>query len=464
MGRLFWKILAGFWLALLLAVLGVGAGLLIREEARRTEESALAAGPRSSYVLRTVWTVARHGGEPALRSYFAAWPEREGEPPLVVSPAGTDLLGRPVPVDALRAARDWLDEREGQVLPGSDPRWRRVRSWRDETGADWLMFFPQSAARVPERPPAWRDLRLDEGPVLLALAALIASLLVSAVLARHFSRPIRRLQEAFKAASQGELSVRVSAEMRGRRDEIGVLGHEFDGMAQHLQQLVGSQSRLLHDVSHELRSPLARLQVAVGLARQRPEQLETALARIERESERLDALVGEVLTLSRLEAQTQQGDADYVDLVELLDSVVEDARFEAEGSGRTVVFTHEIDGELVIRARGELLHRAVDNLVRNALRHTPPESEVSLSLSCDVLAKVLKIVVADSGPGVSAPELERIFEPFHRGEGAGGGGYGLGLAIARRAIEAHGGSLKACNRSAGGLEVQIELPLRRPGV
>lgn len=466
MGRLFWKILAGFWLALLLAVLGVGAALLIREEARRSEETALAAGPRSTYVLRTAWVVARHGGESALRSYFATWSEREGEPPLVVNPAGEDLLGRAVPADALLAAREWLQERDAQSPSGSgsDPRWRRVREWRDAGDTAWLMFFPQSAARVPERPPAWLDFRFDEGPAWLALAALLASLVASALLARHFSRPIRTLQDAFQAASQGQLSVRVGADMQGRRDEIGELGREFDGMAQQLQQLVGSQSRLLHDVSHELRSPLARLQVAVGLARQNPAHVEAALTRIERESERLDALVGEVLTLSRLEAQAPQRADDYVDVVELLDSVAEDARFEAEGSGRQVVFIHQIEGELVIRARGELLHRAVDNLVRNALRHTPPESEVSLSLSCDEPAQRLKIVVADAGPGVAESELAMIFEPFHRGDGAGGGGYGLGLAIARRAIEAHGGSLQARNRSCGGLEVQIELPLRRPGV
>lgn len=462
MGRLFWKILAGFWLALLLAVLGVGAALLIREEARRSEETALATGPRSSYVLRTAWVVAQHGGEGALRSYFAAWPARDGEPPLVVSPAGVDLLGRPVPAEALNAARALLEE--GEAVRGGDGRWRRVRQWRDGAGTDWLMFFPQGAPRIAERPPVWLDFRLDEGPLLLALAALVASLLASALLARHFSRPIRTLQDAFKAASQGRLGVRVAAGMQGRRDEIGELGREFDGMAQQLQQLVGSQNRLLHDVSHELRSPLARLQVAVGLARQNPARVDIALGRIEREAQRLDTLVGEVLSLSRLEAQAPQCAEDYVDVVDLVDSVVEDARFEAEGSGRKIVFTHQVEGELVIRARGELLHRALDNLLRNALRHTPAESEVGLSLSCDARSQSLKIVVADAGPGVAESELAAIFEPFHRGEGAGGNGHGLGLAIARRAIEAHGGHLQARNRASGGLEVQIELPLHRPGV
>lgn len=450
MGRLFWKIFAGFWITLLLTVIGVTAAVLIREETRRSEESALATGPRSSYSLRSAWLVAQYGGGEALQKYYAQWPVREGEAPLVVDEKGHDRFGRPVPGDALEAARTLL------VSEGSLDRRRRVRRWRDADGHEWLMFFPQGASREPERPFWMPGL---EGPVLAALAALLASICVSALLARHFSRPIHRLQDALQAASRGRLDVRVAAGMAGRRDEIGELGREFDGMALKLQQLVGSQTRLLHDVSHELRSPLARLQVAVGLARQNPAALETALARIEREAERLDSLVGEVLTLSRLEAKTPQRADDYVDVVELLDSVVEDARFEAEGSGRTVHFTTSLEGEVVIRARGELLHRAFDNVVRNALRHTPPDTRVEVSLQRDAASPVLHIVVSDAGEGVPEADLDAIFEPFHRGEATASSGYGLGLAIARRALEAHGGSMWASNCSNGGLAVHFRLPL-----
>lgn len=450
MGRLFWKIFAGFWITLLLTVIGVTAAVMIREESRRSEESALATGPRSAYSLRSAWLVAQYGGGEALQKYVAQWPVREGEAPLVVDERGHDRFGRPVPADALEAARALLSD-EGQ----SDRR-RRVRRWRDAEGNDWLMFFPQGAQHEPVR-PFW-DPGL-EGPVVAALAALLASIFVSALLARHFSRPIHRLQEAFQAASRGQLEVRVAAGMAGRSDEIGELGREFDGMALKLQQLVGSQNRLLHDVSHELRSPLARLQVAVGLARQNPAAVDTALTRIECEAERLDSLVGEVLTLSRLEAQTSQRADDYVDVVELLDSVVEDARFEVEGSGRTVHFTTSLEGELVIRARGELLHRAFDNVVRNALRHTPPDTRVEVSLQREAADHALHIVVTDAGTGVPEQELDAIFEPFHRGESAASSGYGLGLAIARRAIEAHGGRMWASNCSQGGLAVHFRLPL-----
>lgn len=459
MGRLFWKIFAGFWLTLLLTVLVVTAALVIREEARRSEESVLAAGPRSSIALRMAWTTARHGGEAGLRSLLTNWPEYEGDPPLVVNAAGGEFLGREVPAEVLQIAREryaeWSQLRDSER--GGEWRKRSVRAWQDAAGEEWLMFFPQTAARAPERSASISIGRI-EAPALLALAALLASLAVSAVLARHFSQPIRKLQDAFLAASKGELGVRVAQVMGRRRDEIGELGREFDGMAQQLQQLVGSQQRLLHDVSHELRSPLARLQVAVGLARQKPAQAEAALARIEREAERLDMLVGEILTLARLEGQTPQRGEDYVDIVELLDSVVEDARFEAEGSERRVVFTTGVEGELVIRARGELLHRAVDNVLRNALRHSPPQSVVELNLSRDAASRALHITIADAGPGVPEAELAAIFEPFHRGETTSGSGYGLGLAIARRAVEAHGGRMWAHNRASGGLEVHIELP------
>ncbi|MEN3110698.1 ATP-binding protein [Uliginosibacterium paludis] len=455
MGRLFWKIFAGFWITLLLTVIGVSAALMIREEARRSEESAIATGPRSTYALRMAWTVASFGGGEALAKYVAQWPVREGEPPLVVDAGGNDRFGRAVPAEALEQARAAL-----AAETGNDRR-RKARRWKDDAGKEWLMFFPQGSTREPPRASPVPEFRL-EGPILAALAALLASVLVSALLARNFSRPIHRLQGAFQAASDGQLNVRVAQGMAGRRDELGQLGREFDGMVQKLQQLVGSQNRLMHDVSHELRSPLARLQVAVGLARQNPAQVETALSRIEREAERLDELVGEVLTLARLEGLMRQPAEDYVDLIELLDSVVEDARFEAEGSGRKVMFSTSHEGELVIRARGELLHRAFDNVVRNALRHTPVDSLVEVSLVHQARADSMHITVADAGPGVPENELESIFDPFHRGESAGGAGYGLGLAIARRAIEAHGGRMWAQNRQQGsGLEVHFRLPLEQ---
>ena len=230
-------------------------------------------------------------------------------------------------------------------------------------------------------------------------------------------------------------------------------------MATQLQNLMDSQRRLLHDVSHELRSPLARLQVSIGLARQQPERFNETLDRIEHEAGRLDKLVGEVLTLSRLESGVPQAMDEYLDILELLDAVVDDARFEANALHRRVAFHSDIDDSLVIQGHGELLYRAIENVVRNAVHHTPTDTQVTLSVSRE--ATQLRITVDDQGSGVPVEELETIFQAFQRSASGSQtrNGYGLGLAIARRAIESHGGQIRALNRPEQGLRVEIMLPI-----
>lgn len=295
-------------------------------------------------------------------------------------------------------------------------------------------------------------------PVEPMLAGLLVSLVVGAVLARYLSKPIRLLRSGFEAASRGDLDVRLAPSLEGHRDDLSDLGREFDQMAARLKGLMEGQRRLLHDVSHELRSPLARLQAAVGLARQQPEQLDTWLARIERESERMDRLVGELLTLSRLEAGARQGATEHFDLAELLAAVVEDARFEAETRHRHVSLWSE--SPCPVQGQPELLQRAIENVLRNAVRHTAESSEVLVELATLEEGRRLLLSILDRGPGVPEAELAGIFEPFRRGSGARQGeGHGLGLAIARRVIETHGGSIHAVNRPDGGLAVRMELPL-----
>ncbi len=249
--------------------------------------------------------------------------------------------------------------------------------------------------------------------------------------------------------------------MGRRRDEIADLGRDFDRMAQQLQILVGSQRRLLHDVSHELRSPLARLQAAIGLARQQPEKLDASLDRIERESGRLDELVGELLTLSRLEAGMSGAMDEEVDLVGLVAGIADDAQFEAEASGRHVRFCG--DGEFVVKARAELLHRALDNVIRNAVKYTRKGTEVEVEVERRTAPDCLIVTVADRGPGVPESDLQTVFEPFFRSDSSvATAGFGLGLAIARRAIEMHGGTIRVMNREGGGLCVAIVLPASIP--
>ncbi len=293
-------------------------------------------------------------------------------------------------------------------------------------------------------------------PILPLLAGLVASLLCAAGLAWYFSKPIRHLREAFDRVAEGDLDIRVGPGMNGRRDELADLGKDFDRMTARLQALISGQTRLLHDVSHEMRSPLARLQAAIGLARQQPGRLDDSLSRIEREGERMNRLVGELLTLSRIETGFL-GPLEAIDIGDLLAGIADDARFE--GSSKRLAIDYVPGRSAVVTANPELLHRAIENVVRNALRYSPEGGVISIQTRRDG-DSVFRISIADTGPGVTESALEAIFDPFFRIEGNGESGYGLGLAIARRVITAVNGKIEAKNRPEGGLQVDIVLPLQ----
>jgi two-component system OmpR family sensor kinase len=298
-------------------------------------------------------------------------------------------------------------------------------------------------------------------PIMPILVGAIASFIFAAILAWYFSKPIKQLRQAFGSAANGNLDVRVGESMGTRRDELVDLGNAFDVMAIRLGALLQSQTRLLHQVSHELRSPLARMQIAVGLARQQPDKLESSLTRIERESERMDVLVGELLALSRLESGVIKLDKERVNLNELLTSVLEDARFEGEAKKITIDYvpqTETSNSPLSILGQQDLLHRAIDNVVRNALKYSFSQSHVSIKTSVE--NTFINIEVKDQGEGVPENELEIIFQAFFRGSNTHHtDGHGVGLAIAKQIIEAHGGSIVASNIAHGGLNVVIKLPI-----
>lgn len=443
MGRLFWKILLAFWGTLIAAGILVGAGVALWSGLHE-DELRPATGPRAAAEINRAAAILARGGPEALRGWLQErrHGRRGGTPLWVVDRDGNDLLGRPLPPESLLRARSLA--RLGEV--GSDePAARYVAAG----GREFLLLVapPHVGRRGRDPLPPW----------LLIGAGLLASLAGSAVLARHFARPVGHLRTAFAAAAEGRLDERVQPRMGRRRDEIADLGQHFDTMAGRLQALLGAQRQLLHDVSHELRSPLARLQAAIGLARQDPARVEGALDRVEREAVRLDELVGEVLTLSRLEAGVGGASGGPVDLAELVAAVAADARFEAEAAGRGLQL-EVAPGEFQIEGRAELLHRAFENVIRNAVRHTAPGTVVEVALDREPGAGLL-VTVADRGPGVAPADLETIFEPFHRGSGSAvPTGFGLGLAIARRAIEGHGGRIEAHNREGGGLCMEIRLP------
>jgi two-component system sensor histidine kinase CpxA len=309
-----------------------------------------------------------------------------------------------------------------------------------------------------DRPP--RPIDLLEPAALwprLAVLALVVGA-VSFALARYLARPFGALRETTRRLGVGDLSARVGGRAVHRRDEIGALARDFDAMAERLEGLVSSQRRLLRDVSHELRSPLARLRVALELARDRAgAAADEPLDRIEHEAARLDELIGQLLLLERLEAGQTGAEAVAFDLGQLLGEVVDDASFEAAPLGREVL----VESGSSARSSGypSLIRSALDNVIRNAIRHTPQGSSVEVTLAAN--DRGVSVAVRDHGPGVPDEHLETLFEPFSRVADArerATGGAGLGLAITRRAVEIHGGSVVARNHPEGGLEVVIHLP------
>jgi two-component system sensor histidine kinase CpxA len=301
-------------------------------------------------------------------------------------------------------------------------------------------------------------------PIPGLIILIITSGLVCYFLSWFMTKPIVRLRAATQQLAAGDLTARSGAPARGRLDEVAGLMRDFDVMAERLETLMKAQSRLLNDISHELRSPLARLNVALGLARQRAGIESTEmLERIELEASRLNELIGRILTLARLEDGEQEIPQTPVPLDEIVLSVAEDAEFEAQAR-HCHVRAHIPEGEWGVRGNASLLHSAVENVVRNAIRYTQERTTVEIELASEEAGNGPEAVlrVSDAGPGVPEDALQKVFEPFYRLDDARGrqtGGVGLGLAITERAVRFHGGRVSAHNRIQGGLRVEIRLPL-----
>lgn len=364
------------------------------------------------------------------------------------------------------AIKDWARASESSEFmaeggpPG--PRWREgpMDGRPMPPRRDAAPLGPGAGPRPPHLPPHHRP---PPGVILLPwppmVATLFASLIFAGLLAWYVAKPIRHLRRAFAAAAAGNLDMRLEPVLGRRRDELSDLGRDFDHMAERLRELMTGQQRLLHQVSHELRSPLARLQAAIGLGRQAPEKLDAMLERIEREAARMDQLVGELLTLSRLESGLAKPGCEEVDVGALLADIVEDACFESAAGAPAIKF--EDREKTFVAGNPELLHRAFENVVRNAIRYSPPGGRVSVQLSFEEAGSRVHVSVCDQGPGVSDGDLNAIFRPFYRADDSTSGhGHGLGLAIAQQVIAAHHGSIRAVNQPEGGLCVEIELPIK----
>lgn len=293
------------------------------------------------------------------------------------------------------------------------------------------------------------------------LIAIFISGLICYLLSIYLTKPLRSLRLAAISLATGKLNTRVGRFAGHYKDEIAELSYEFDSMAEQLEALLKSKQRLLQDISHELRSPLARLQIAIELGRKKTSHLATAeFERMESECLRLNALIGEALDFARVDQSPDSLNTSLVDLPTLLSGVINDANYEYSKTIPRIIVGKIDPCQLMLDEK--LIHRAIENILRNALRYTPQSQVVVISLHIDALKKSVFIDIDDSGPGVPEDQLTKIFNPFYRVDTSREkktGGYGLGLTIAKQAIELHRGKVIATNREQGGLLVRITLPL-----
>ena len=448
MRSLFWRILASFWLAIALVA---GLSLLM------------------GYVLnQDAWILSRH---PAIGNFAQTWTqtyEQQG------AAAGQALLeqrrkqfhvniqvlnesGDPVVPGTVPPRAEAMEARQRNAARGDDRPlpWRRLTTeYTSPTSGDtYLLIYRIPFPELDE----WRKHSLF-WPLSALAITLVVLTLFSLLVTLSITRPLNRLRGAVHDLGQASYQQNSLAQLANRRDEFGVLATDFNRMGSRLQSLIGSQRQLLRDVSHELRSPLARLRIALALAeRAEPAQREALWPRLTRECDRLEDLISEILELARVDAE--HANAEAVDVNMLLGGLRKDAQLSAAEVDVRV----DAEPGLTLLGWPTLVERAVDNLLRNALRFSPPGQPVEVH--AHQRDGLIEISVRDHGPGVAAQYLAQLGEPFFRAPGQASAGHGLGLAIARRAAERHGGSLTLDNHPAGGFVARLSLPLQpRPGV
>jgi two-component system, OmpR family, sensor histidine kinase CpxA len=450
MKSLFLRIFLSFWAALVLfIVLSILVAIAVNPaRGIESQEPEILAEAVNSY---------QSGGERASHEYLEALWRKEHVRAFVFDPNGKELTGH-------QHIPPWIEDTRRNV-PFHHGWFDNLFPARIKRLA--LTLDGKRYTLVLELPPGPR-IFLGPDALLLITLAILTSGIVCYLLARSMTNPITQLRRAAQSLAAGDLSARAGAPARSRGEMVELM-RDFDQMAERLEVLVDSQSRLLKDVSHELRSPLARLSVALGLARQRQTpEIEGQLNRIELEADRLNQLIQRLLTIARLESGTDGIRKTSLSLRELVEDVAHDAEYESAGHECRV--TADGDDEFLVDGDPELLRSAVENVVRNATRYTAPGTTVEAKLErqkdSNGGGEDLLVRVSDSGPGVPAASLTKIFEPFYRLDDARNrqtGGAGLGLAIADRAIRLHGGQITASNRKEGGLEVEIRIPIGSSG-
>lgn len=432
------KIFLGFWLthALIFVVLGL---LPDKGPDQHRFERDVRAEASIAAVLHS------SGGSEACRGFLHAIQREQGTELALFDASGQPLCGPPASPALTRLAAA-----PAPAGATDDDRQRQlVLAVTAPGGATYTAAAISGPPHGGDRP----------FPTTFLVVAVLASGLVCVVLTWYLTTPIQAMRRATRKLAAGDLDARAGSQVRARTDEIGQLVRDFDGMAERIESLIESQKQLLSDISHELRSPLARLQVALELARRKAGPgAEADLSRIQAEADRMTDLIARLLSVSKAESDALTRRVETFALADVVRAITEDADYEAREDGKAVAL--RIEQAPTVNADPALISSAIENVVRNALRHTAEGTSVEVVLTGD--AGHARITVRDHGPGVPEAALKDIFSPFYRvgtARDRESGGAGLGLSISRRAVTIHGGTIRAENAPEGGLIVTIELPV-----
>jgi two-component system sensor histidine kinase CpxA len=450
MHSLYWRIFLAFWLALALILVGTVTAAVNAALHNRN----LRPWIQRELMYSQAATAFRKGGPDALLGWVNGLRFDESfDRTWVIDPTGREMLGRALPI-YLHSPHDNPKEPERTTAPIAP------------VGGALVLVAPNGAVYhvvvgpLTLKQRMFGDLELPGVPTATLAIALIVSAAICFFLARYLVAPVDRLRLATRQLAAGDLNVSVSSSVKGRQDDLGLLAADLDSMAARLRNLLESKQQLLRDVSHELRSPLARMQLALSLARRQQSGVERHLDRISCEADRLEQLIARTLKLARLERPGEGFERSEIEVGELLSNITADVAIEADAQGCSVNLNSESD--LQVRGDPELIRSTFENVIRNAVRYSPSGSEVRITARHTEDNASAEIIVSDAGPGVPEKDLSLIFEPFYRVGSArdrAGGGEGLGLAIAARAVALHGGTIEARNQPPGGLAVYIKLPL-----
>jgi signal transduction histidine kinase len=457
MPKLFWKIFLWFWGAMLIVNCAIVFSIFLIRSVSEQNRFKQFAQSKMALQARQAAEIFESQSPKGFSDYLRDFGQTADMHLSLYRPDGSNVLG--IPTDG--TTRLWISEAaqdEKTHFPRHHGPQLMLQATTGPSGAKYILSSEHASL------PFAFFIREGIGTQILRLLAVaLAVALVCLVLAHYIASPILHVQSVSRRIASGDLTARVRGRLTSRRDEIADLSKDFNLMAEQIETLLHSQSQLLQAISHEMRSPLARLTLAAGLAKGTcPPESDGLLERIETEAERIEEMLAQLLTLARLDRGATSFPKTPVELSLLLSEIISDASFEGSATKRSAILTHA--DPCLVEGSEALLRSAIENVIRNAIRYTRQSSTVEVSLKLHNAAgqDFAVINVTDEGPGVPSAELSEIFKPFYRVSSARQretGGTGLGLAITDRAVHLYHGSVAARNRTEGGLDVEIRMPV-----